>query len=54
MSSEASTIKKAIQKGQYVQNLCWVNALMDFYKDTVMSEKSRKKLTTEKKYRYYR
>ena len=51
---EASTIKKAIQKGHYIKNMCWVNALMDFYKDTMMSEKSRKRLTTEKKYRYYR
>lgn len=48
MTLEASTIKKAIHKGHYIKNLCWINALMDFYKDTIMSEKSRKKLTTEK------
>ena len=48
MSLEASTLKKAIQKGHYIKNLCWVNALMDFYGNSLMSEKTRKRLTTER------
>ena len=45
---EAETIKQAINKGHSINNLCWVNALYDFYVDTLMSEKSRKKLTKER------
>ena len=45
---EAETIKKAIERGNYIDNLCWVNALNDFYGDTLMSEKSRKRLTRER------
>ena len=25
--------------------MCWVNALPDFYRDTIMNEKTRKRLT---------
>ena len=28
--------------------MCWVNALTDFYKDTLMNEKTRKRLTVER------
>ena len=45
---EASTIKKAIEKGHYIDNMCWVNALIDFYKDTIMNEKTRKRMTVER------
>ena len=45
---EASTIKKAIEKGHYVDNMCWINALTNFYKDTIMNEKTRKRLTVER------
>ena len=45
---EAETIKQAIKKGNYINNLCWVNALNDFYGDTLMSEKTRKRLTKER------
>ena len=45
---EASTIKKAIEKGNHIDNMCWVNALTDFYKDTIMNEKTRKRLTVER------
>ena len=48
MSLEASTVKKAIQKGHYIKNLCWVNALLAFYGSSLMSEKTRKRLTTER------
>ena len=45
---EASTIHKAIQNGHHIENECWINALTDFYKDTLMSEKTRNRLTREK------
>ena len=45
---EASTIHKAIQNGNHIENECWINALTDFYKDTLMSEKNRNRLTREK------
>ena len=28
--------------------MCWVNALIDLYKDTLMNEKTRKRLTVER------
>eukprot|EP00438_Fugacium_kawagutii_P018169 Skav234138 [mRNA] locus=scaffold1519:11582:14900:- [translate_table: standard] len=48
LRTDAETIKKGIEKGHYIKNLCWVNALTDYYKDTIMSDTCRKKLTTEK------
>ena len=48
MRMEASTIKEAIMKGHYIEGLCWANALMDFYGDTIMSETCRKRLTIER------
>ena len=45
---EAESIKQAIKKGNYIENLCWVNALNGFYGDTLMSEKTRKGLTKER------
>ena len=45
---EASTIHKAIQNGHHIENECWINALTDFYKDTLMSEKNRNRLTRKK------
>eukprot|EP00438_Fugacium_kawagutii_P012227 Skav223953 [mRNA] locus=scaffold798:243805:247131:- [translate_table: standard] len=45
---EAPTIKEAIHKGHYQKNMCWVNALTDFYGETLMSEKTKKRLTSEK------
>ena len=39
---------KAIQNGNHIENECWINALTDFYKDTLMSEKNRNRLTREK------
>ena len=48
---EAETIKQAIKKGNYINNLCWVNALNDFYGDTLMSEKTRKRVILLKRER---
>ena len=45
---EASTIKMAIEKGNHIKNACWANALYDFYGNTIMSEKTRKRLTIER------
>ena len=45
---EASTIKKAIEKGHWIENMCWVNALTDFYQDTIVNEKTRTRLTVER------
>ena len=36
---EALTIKEAIMKKDYVENECWINALNDHYKDTLMRHK---------------
>lgn len=43
LRTDAQTIKQGIEKGHYIKNLCWVNALTDYYKDTIMSETCRKK-----------
>ena len=45
---DAETIKKGIEKGHYIENVCWRNALMDFYGNTLMGEKRKKRLTIEK------
>jgi len=45
---EASTIHKAIQNGNHIENECWINALTNFYKDTLIREKNRNRLTREK------
>ena len=50
LRTDAETIKQGIEKGHYIENLCWVNALTDYYKDTIMSDTRRKNLTTEKKF----
>ena len=42
------TIQKAISKGNYIENECWINALTDFYSDTSMNEKARNRLTRQK------
>ena len=34
------TIQKAISKGTYIENECWINALTDFYSDTIMNGKN--------------
>ena len=46
---EASTIHKAIQNGNHIENEYWINVLTNFYKDTLIREKNRNRLTREKK-----
>ena len=41
------TIQKAIKKGNYIENECWINSLTDFYSDTIMNERTRNRLTRE-------
>lgn len=48
IKTDADTIKRAIEKKNYIDNLCWANALMDFYGDTIMGEKCKKRLTIDR------
>lgn len=45
---DADTFKKGIEKGHYIENVCWRNVLIDFYGNTLMSEKKRNRLTIER------
>ena len=45
---QAETIGEAIKKRHHIENECWKNSFLDFYSDTLMSEKSKNKLTREK------
>ena len=47
LKTDAVTIKKGIEKGHYIDNLCWRNALMDFYADTLMKDTAKKKISIE-------
>ena len=43
------TIQKAISKGNnHIENEFWINALTNFYSDTIMNERTRNRLTREK------
>ena len=44
---EATTIKNAIVRGNHIKNACWENALCEFYGDTLMSERTRKRITVD-------
>ena len=44
---DATTIKNAIEKGNHIEKACWMNALQEFYGDTLMSERTRKRLTVD-------
>ena len=48
IAQNADTLKEAISKGNYIDNECWINLLTDYYADTIMSEKTRKRLTRDK------
>ena len=48
ITTNAQTVKEAISKGHYIDNECWINELTDFYADTVMNERTRKRLTRDK------
>ena len=48
ITTNAETIKEAINKGHYIENECWINLLTDFYADTIMNERTRNRLTRDK------
>ena len=48
ITTNAETVKEAINKGHYIENECWINLLTDFYADTVMNERTRNRLTRDK------
>eukprot|EP00438_Fugacium_kawagutii_P015581 Skav229714 [mRNA] locus=scaffold49:189255:192446:+ [translate_table: standard] len=48
LNTDADTIKRGIEKGHYMKNQCWRNALIDYYGDTIMSETKRNRLTVER------
>ena len=48
IAQNADTLKEAISKGHYIDNECWINLLTDYYADTIMNERTRKRLTREK------
>ena len=41
------TFKEAIKNDNYIDNECWINSIYDFYKDTLMNENKRNRLTRE-------
>ena len=48
IAQNADTLKEAISKGNYIDNECWINLLTDYYAETIMNERTRKRLTREK------
>ena len=48
IAQNADTLKEAISKGHYIDNECWINLLTDYYANTIMNERTRKRLTREK------
>ena len=44
----ASNLKEAIHREDYIKNECWINALLDFYGNSLMNEKRKNRLTREK------
>ena len=43
-------IQKAIKKGNYIENECWINSLTDFYSDTIMNEKNSQQINQRQNY----
>ena len=41
-------LREAISNNEHVDNQCWINALSDFYKDSLMNDKRRDRLTRER------
>ena len=44
ITQNADTLKEAISKGNYIDNECWINLLTDYYANTIMNERTRKRL----------
>ena len=43
----ANTFQKAIELNRYVENECWINTIYDFYKDSLLRENKRHRITRE-------
>ena len=43
LNPEYETLKEAIKVEHYQDNVCWINTLTDYYKNTLMGDKKRKK-----------
>ena len=42
---QPSNPRQAIQKGNYVDNQCWLNTLTDYYKDSLMNNKKKEPMS---------
>ena len=47
LDTSKETFMEAIQKGNYVDNQCWLNTLTDYYKDTLMNNKKKEPMSRE-------
>ena len=43
LNPEYETLKEAIKVEHYQDNICWINTLTDYYKNTLMDDKKREK-----------
>ena len=41
LDTSKETFMEAVQKGNYVENQCWLNTLTDYYKDTLVNNKKK-------------
>ena len=48
IAQDVDTLKEAISKGNYIDNECWINLLTDYYADTIMHERTPKRLTRDR------
>ena len=44
------TFAEAIKQEHYIENECWINSIYDFYKDSLLRENKRHRITRETKY----
>ena len=43
----ANTLLEAIENKNYIRDECWINTIVDFYGDNLMSDKKRNRVTRE-------
>ena len=48
LKMEASTIEKVVEKGHYIDNMCWVNALTNLHRETMMNVETKQRLTVDR------
>ena len=54
IAQNADTFKEAINKGNYIDNECWINLLTDYYADTIMSGKNPQEVKKRQGYSNHR